>query len=164
MIRRPPRSTLFPYTTLFRSIEVETGDGMHRHAATPGGWEIDTGSGRVRLGGPREPEPPLAPLLELDRPTRAVGAALRVSEPPPVDGSVTGFDTTEPLRLDLEDQYRRSEEPYSGPEDFSAAAVAAWDDDALYLAANAAAEKSTGREYGSSLRRDRKSTRLNSSH
>src|SRR2546429_509415 len=24
MIRRPPRSTLFPYTTLFRSIQVET--------------------------------------------------------------------------------------------------------------------------------------------
>ena len=115
-------------------IEVEIGDGTHRHAATPGGWEIDTGSGRVRLGGPREPEPPLAPLLELDRPTRAVGAALRVSEPPPLDGSVTGFDTSEPLRLDLEDQYRRSEEPYSGPEDFSAAAFAAWDDDALYLA------------------------------
>src|SRR2546423_6925141 len=23
MIRRPPRSTLFPYTTLFRSIEIE---------------------------------------------------------------------------------------------------------------------------------------------
>ena len=115
-------------------IEVEIGDGTHRHAATPGGWEIDTGSGRVRLGGPREPEPPLAPLLELDRPTRAVGAALRVSEPPPLDGSVTGFVTSEPLRLDLEDQYRRSEEPYSGPEDFSAAAFAAWDDDALYLA------------------------------
>src|SRR2546422_8096397 len=115
-------------------IEGETGDGTHGHAATPGGGEIDTGSGRVRLGGPREPEPPLVPLLELDRPTRAVGAALRVSEPPPVDGSVTGFDTSEPLRLDLEDQYRRSEEPYSGPEDFSAAAFAAWDDDALYLA------------------------------
>src|SRR2546422_4875052 len=26
MIRRPPRSTLFPYTTLFRSVEVETFD------------------------------------------------------------------------------------------------------------------------------------------
>src|SRR3712207_7615579 len=26
MIRRPPRSTLFPYTTLFRSQHVETGD------------------------------------------------------------------------------------------------------------------------------------------
>src|SRR5260221_8870089 len=25
MIRRPPRSTLFPYTTLFRSIEVPAG-------------------------------------------------------------------------------------------------------------------------------------------
>src|SRR5690349_2907280 len=26
MIRRPPRSTLFPYTTLFRSLAVESGD------------------------------------------------------------------------------------------------------------------------------------------
>src|SRR2546430_10197832 len=25
MIRRPPRSTLFPYTTLFRSVEIGTG-------------------------------------------------------------------------------------------------------------------------------------------
>src|SRR3712207_8877253 len=29
MIRRPPRSTLFPYTTLFRS----KGGGVHEHAA-----------------------------------------------------------------------------------------------------------------------------------
>src|SRR2546422_7354357 len=29
MIRRPPRSTLFPYTTLFRSLLVEHG-GIHR--------------------------------------------------------------------------------------------------------------------------------------
>src|ERR1044072_8079662 len=27
MMRRPPRSTLFPYATLFRSIENATGDG-----------------------------------------------------------------------------------------------------------------------------------------
>src|SRR3712207_7510273 len=26
MIRRPPRSTLFPYTTLFRSLELEAAD------------------------------------------------------------------------------------------------------------------------------------------
>src|SRR2546428_4843865 len=26
MIRRPPRSTLFPYTTLFRSVEFDNGD------------------------------------------------------------------------------------------------------------------------------------------
>src|SRR5438445_8189667 len=27
MIRRPPRSTLFPYTTLFRSLGVDVGNG-----------------------------------------------------------------------------------------------------------------------------------------
>src|SRR5438309_3128569 len=30
MLRRPPRSTLFPYTTLFRSIGGAT-DRLHRH-------------------------------------------------------------------------------------------------------------------------------------
>src|SRR5256885_11414919 len=30
MIRRPPRSTLFPYTTLFRSVDVHV-LGDHRH-------------------------------------------------------------------------------------------------------------------------------------
>src|SRR2546430_14947221 len=31
MIRRPPRSTLFPYTTLFRSLDVkEQPDAFHR--------------------------------------------------------------------------------------------------------------------------------------
>ena len=28
MIRRPPRSTLFPYTTLFRSVDIITGDNV----------------------------------------------------------------------------------------------------------------------------------------
>src|SRR5690554_2574404 len=32
MIRRPPRSTLFPYTTLFRSQHVDTGMGFERLA------------------------------------------------------------------------------------------------------------------------------------
>ncbi len=116
-------------------IEIDTAEqGVHRHAATALGWEITTSAGRVRLAGARAPEPPLAPLLELDKPTPAVGAALRVAAPPPLDGSLDGFDTSEPLRLELEDQYRRSEEPYAGPEEFAAVAYAAWDDDALYLA------------------------------
>src|SRR2546422_5466530 len=34
MIRRPPRSTLFPYTTLFRSSGV--GLAMERYTAAPG--------------------------------------------------------------------------------------------------------------------------------
>src|SRR5260221_5140979 len=34
MIRRPPRSTLFPYTTLFRSLALAARDGdSHRHRA-----------------------------------------------------------------------------------------------------------------------------------
>jgi len=57
-----------------------------------------------------------------------------VTSPPPLDGTLDGFDPSEPLRLELEDQYRRSEEPYAGPDEFSAVAHAAWDDEALYLA------------------------------
>src|SRR3712207_7546495 len=38
MIRRPPRSTLFPYTTLFRSVEV----GAHR-AVDPGTVVVGAG-------------------------------------------------------------------------------------------------------------------------
>src|SRR2546430_12886173 len=34
MIRRPPRSTLFPYTTLFRSIAVTLALGGGAHLAT----------------------------------------------------------------------------------------------------------------------------------
>src|SRR3989442_6752864 len=38
MIRRPPRSTLFPYTTLFRSVLVAAARvrGIHFHASTTG--------------------------------------------------------------------------------------------------------------------------------
>ena len=115
-------------------IEVDTVQGTHRHTATPGGWEVATGASRVRLGGGREPEPPFAPLLELDRPKPAISAALRVTAAPPLDGTREGFDTSEPLRLELEDQYRRSEEAYAGPDEFSAVAYAAWDEEALYLA------------------------------
>ncbi len=35
--------------------------------------------------------------------------------------------------LDYEDQYRRSEEPYPGPEEFSATAAAAWSEGELHL-------------------------------
>src|SRR2546422_2578374 len=48
MIRRPPRSTLFPYTTLFRSIAVTV--------LAAGGWERQLVShllGARRLGAPR---------------------------------------------------------------------------------------------------------------
>src|SRR5256885_12274183 len=34
MIRRPPRSTLFPYTTLFRSHHARAGRGLNTKSAT----------------------------------------------------------------------------------------------------------------------------------
>src|SRR2546425_9574430 len=49
MIRRPPRSTLFPYTTLFRSVEGLGDDGRAR--------DRDDGAGEEALqrGPPKEP-------------------------------------------------------------------------------------------------------------
>src|SRR5689334_24081834 len=35
MIRRPPRSTLFPYTTLFRSVPVDAIHGSGRRTSSP---------------------------------------------------------------------------------------------------------------------------------
>src|SRR2546430_11695532 len=56
MIRRPPRSTLFPYTTLFRSLAQrrgidrvergETGQGPSRQADGHGPVQLDHGGGR----------------------------------------------------------------------------------------------------------------------
>src|SRR3712207_7542113 len=60
MIRRPPRSTLFPYTTLFRSTE---GD----RAATRSTCGVQGGA----AAGPQPPEPPallLHPLLDFQDP------------------------------------------------------------------------------------------------
>src|SRR2546422_5938312 len=46
MIRRPPRSTLFPYTTLFRS---RIASGVHRMDVRidGAGWIVPTGTTRV---------------------------------------------------------------------------------------------------------------------
>src|SRR2546427_7905247 len=57
MIRRPPRSTLFPYTTLFRSLPVrlspeEIAELLRRHAAAGGAYRlsIDLAEQRVDDG------------------------------------------------------------------------------------------------------------------
>src|SRR2546425_10818188 len=43
MIRRPPRSTLFPYTTLFRSIVPDIIDGVVKPSIDGGAtWQPDT--------------------------------------------------------------------------------------------------------------------------
>src|SRR2546429_6319234 len=48
MIRRPPRSTLFPYTTLFRS-QVRAVDLHHRAGAGSSGLVLDEGHGRIPI-------------------------------------------------------------------------------------------------------------------
>src|SRR2546430_10171131 len=53
MIRRPPRSTLFPYTTLFRSAALS---GV-------GEWQLDHGSRPARWLGAHRPGVRRSPLL-----------------------------------------------------------------------------------------------------
>src|SRR3712207_7430152 len=50
MIRRPPRSTLFPYTTLFRS----PGRVVHRVARPSGDQRVARTTGRSRAGKGRD--------------------------------------------------------------------------------------------------------------
>src|SRR5260370_20586577 len=60
MIRRPPRSTLFPYTTLFRS----EADVMASFNGVPGpsnGQKIEYSNGKYRV-----PDHPIVPFIEGD--------------------------------------------------------------------------------------------------
>src|SRR2546428_14011778 len=64
MIRRPPRSTLFPYTTLFRTVFVtRNGDRDTRGALAAGGLPLLYADGRYAAYGPCRPPGPhsLAP-------------------------------------------------------------------------------------------------------
>jgi hypothetical protein len=121
--------------TAGETVEIETPSGVERHRFTGAAWEIERPAATLRsLRGRQEFLPPFAPLLELEGPTRAVAAALRVGAAPPLDGSLAGFDLSEPLTLALEDQYRRSEDAYPGPDELSAVGYTAWDEGALYVA------------------------------
>jgi hypothetical protein len=114
-------------------IEVETGDGVDHHLATPTGWEITTVNGTTTLGGLRRMTAATMPLIDMNRPERAVAGAPYTRAAPGLDGGVGGFDASDPLALDYDDQYRRSEEPYRGSEEFSATVLANWNEDALFL-------------------------------
>src|SRR3712207_8689596 len=74
MIRRPPRSTLFPYTTLFRSALVpeQDGEGEDRlEVAHEGPGRLRAGSLRpVHVQGQAEYEP--ASLVALAEPLHAL--------------------------------------------------------------------------------------------
>src|SRR3712207_9058925 len=75
MIRRPPRSTLFPYTTLFRSRELREGNPAHvfQHvhgvdqAAALGFMEVDLGDVARHHGLAAETDPRQEHLHLFDR-------------------------------------------------------------------------------------------------
>ncbi len=115
-------------------IIVTSGAASDRHQSLLDGWQVGRAEGEIRLSGRRPAPRSFAPLISREVPFRQTGIAPGVNPPPALDGTLDGFDLSQPLALDHEDQYRRSEEPYSGPEDFAAVAYVNWDDEALYLA------------------------------
>ncbi len=117
------------------AVEIETTRGIDRHRFGTAEWIVECeGQPALVLRGQREATPPFVPLLEIDQPTPVTAPAFRVGGAPPLDGTLAGFDHSEPLELGLEDQYRRSEDAYPGPDDLSAVAYAGWDESALYVA------------------------------
>src|SRR2546422_11731913 len=106
MIRRPPRSTLFPYTTLFRSLLREPGLLRRRPFRAP----HHTISGVGLVGGGRGPRPGEITLahhgvLFLDEMAEFGRATLDVLRQPLEDGSITitraGHATRMPARFTL---------------------------------------------------------------
>src|SRR5690554_7570912 len=51
MIRRPPRSTLFPYTTLFRSILQDAIEADRQRRSKPVGYIMPTALKQLKAGG-----------------------------------------------------------------------------------------------------------------
>src|SRR3712207_7087096 len=80
MIRRPPRSTLFPYTTLFRSLVNRCGHSRHGADRAVTGWECQASWKRV--GAPMAP-PVTAPKCywrgQTERSFAGIGTADRKS-------------------------------------------------------------------------------------
>jgi hypothetical protein len=113
---------------------VRLADGaIHTHQADEQGWSVDLGHGDpVILGGLRDL--PVEPAMPPERKPTAVLKAPRVAATPAHDGSLGGFVLEAPLTLDREDQFRRAEEPWPGPDGFSARAFLNVSGSTLHLA------------------------------
>ncbi|MDF2776361.1 MAG: Heparinase family protein, partial [Geminicoccaceae bacterium] len=116
------------------TIVVTADDRVQRHRQIVDGWQIEGPDATVRLAGRRAAATEFEPLVTKVRPLDQRGVATWVDAPPALDGTLDGFDLSHSLALDHEDQYRRSEEPYAGPEQLAATAWVNWDDEALYVA------------------------------
>src|SRR3712207_9447747 len=81
MIRRPPRSTLFPYTTLFRSRELGPrlrGDGLRSGGCLPRLRQTDQQPDRDEASERRECPP--RPRRRFDRPAQSATILYRVEQ------------------------------------------------------------------------------------
>ena len=110
-----------------------THSGIDRHTPLLEGWQVERGSDVVRLAGPERKSVRPEPILTRERTDRLEASAPWVDSAPALDGSSDGFDLSEPLALDTELQYRRSEVPFTEAGDFSAVAWANWGDEELYF-------------------------------
>src|SRR3712207_7129618 len=79
MIRRPPRSTLFPYTTLFRSREELVVEEPLEVDVLVGRPLVEDADGPVLQQGGQERQAPPLPLRQVDRRIRPGADA----DPPP---------------------------------------------------------------------------------
>jgi hypothetical protein len=98
---------------------------------------IEEPGGIRALAGAQTAAGPIRRVLR-ERPSPVTGEAVRIDQPPSLDGTLDGFDLSAPIELADELHYRRSENPYEGPERFSATAFVNWDERALYLAVDVA--------------------------
>src|SRR3712207_9377107 len=96
MIRRPPRSTLFPYTTLFRSDDV----GLERVLAggAVAGDERRPAVVQVGAGDARRPRPEGAPDAHAHRAGLQVDAQRPAGPRPPAAGAAPPGATAGPAR------------------------------------------------------------------
>src|SRR3989442_15908149 len=109
MIRRPPRSTLFPYTTLFRSLRIQADSGQRDwHKVEQDIFTEDFLLPRPLLAAIRSPEPVVLLIDEVDRVEVETEALLlevlsewqvwipelgTISAPPPRPGVLTPNNT-----------------------------------------------------------------------
>src|SRR3712207_7914577 len=93
MIRRPPRSTLFPYTTLFRSdLARRAGLGACRDGVRqPGRVSVRLGRRPLRVGPLGHPAAGLPPMPEARTAGRTLAWRWRVGAPGP-EGPMTGAE------------------------------------------------------------------------
>ncbi len=123
----PVPSSLFQQSERSDVITFSLGGTVTTHRPDPAGWRIESGGHVTSLAGHRVPVEPVSSDVELQFEARAVAVTV-LEDPDDVSGT-----SAEPMLLDREDQYRRSEEPWTGDGSFTAQCWAAWNDDGLYL-------------------------------